>query len=250
MKTIKQHIFERLILSKEKNNFATLYNLMKKIKSVNLDSCFTGDKKDLNKTHIGGSVYVIVYNKKQDNTLVIWCASKSGEVSDIETIKNNDELYEFLSSRLVNCTPQEFINIVIDYLQNNPVQENINERLVLSKHGKNVMYDELFKKLQEWSPKGYNDVYFDRIYDKTIKVKINGTEYDLESIGWHTDRNCVELSSYPSTGETALTFWFIENDDDIIKYLGGDDEDEIFAKQCVKKLIDYINLRIKFKNKI
>ena len=96
----------------------------------------------------------------------------------------------------------------------------------------------------------YNDVYFERIYDKTIKVKINGTEYDLESIGCNKRRNCIELSTYPSVGETALTFWFIENDDDLIKYLGGDDEDEIFAKQCVKKLIEYVNLRIKFKNKI
>ena len=85
---------------------------------------------------------------------------------------------------------------------------------------------------------------------KTIKVKINGTEYDLESIGWNKRRNCVELSTYPSVGVTALTYWFIENDDDLIKYLGGDGEDEIFAKQCVKKLIEYVNLRIKFKNKI
>ena len=36
MKTIKQHIFERLILSKENNDFATLYKLIKEIKSVNL----------------------------------------------------------------------------------------------------------------------------------------------------------------------------------------------------------------------
>ena len=129
------------------------------------------------------------------------------------------------------------------------IKQHITERLVLSKNRKNVMYDELFKKLQEWSPEGYNDVYFERIYDKTIKVKINGTEYDLESIGWNKEKNCVELCTYPSVGETKLTFWFIENDGDIIKYLGGDAEDEIFAKQCVKKLIEYIDLRIKFKNK-
>lgn len=250
MKTIKQHIFERLILSKEKNDFTTLYNLIKEIKSVDPELCFTGDKKDLIKTHDGGSVYVIIYSKKQNNTFAIWCVNKSGEITDVETIKNNDELYNFLSSRLVNCTPEEFIDIVIDYLRNTRIQENINERLVLSKHRKNVMYDELFNKLKEWTPEGYNDVYFDRIYDKTIKVKINGTEYDLESIGWNKSRNCVELSTYPSAGETALTFWFIENDDDLIKYLGGDDEDEIFTKQCFKHLIDYLNVRIKLKNKI
>lgn len=246
MKTIKQHIFERLVLSKENNDFAKLYNLIKEIKSVDLDLCFTGDKKDLNKTHDGGSVYVIVYTKKQNNTFTIWCVNKSGEITDVETIKNNDELYEFLSPRLVNCTPEEFINIVIEYLQDNSVQENIHERLVLSKQRKNVMYDELFNTLKEWSPKCLNDVYFERIYDKTVKVKINGTEYDLESIGWNKSRNCVELSTYPSVGETALTFWFIENDDDIIKYLGGDDEDEIFAKQCVKNVVAYIKLRLKF----
>ena len=249
MKTIKQHIFERLILSKENNDFATLYKLIKEIKSVNLDYCFTGDKEDLYKTHTGGSVYFMLYTKKQDNTLAIWCASKSGEVSDIGTIKNNDELYDFLSSKLANCTPKEFINIVIDYLRNMRIRENINERLVLSKHSKNTMYDELFKKLQEWSPKGYADVYFERIYDKTIKIQIDGTEYDLESIGWRKEDNCIELSTYPSEGKTVLTLWFIKNDEDLLKYLGGDVEDEIFVKQCVKKLIGYIELRLKFKNK-
>lgn len=249
MKTIKQHIFERLILSKENNDFDKLYNLIKEIKSVNLDSCFTGDKKDLNKTHKDGSVYFMIYSKKQDNMFAMWCGSKSGVITAIGIIQNNDELYDFLSSKLANCTPEEFINIVIDYLRNIRIRENINERLVLSKHRKNVMYDELFKKLKEWSPECLHDVYFERIYDKTIKVKINGTEYDLESIGWNKDRNCIELCTYPSVGVTALTYWFIENDEDIIKYLGGDDEDEIFAKQCVKKLIEYIYLRLKIKNK-
>lgn len=130
------------------------------------------------------------------------------------------------------------------------IKQRIFERLVLSKHRKNVMYDELFKKLQEWSPKGYADVYFERIYDKTIKIKIDGTEYDLESIGWRKEDNCIELSTYPSEGKTILTLWFITNDEDLLKYLGGDDKDEIFVKQCVKKLIEYINLRLKIKNKI
>lgn len=130
------------------------------------------------------------------------------------------------------------------------IKQHIFERLILSKTEKTTMYDELFKKLQEWSPTGCNDVYFDRIYDKTIKVKINGTEYDIESIGWNKLENCIELSTYPSVGETKLTYWFIENDEDLLKYLGGDDENEIFVKQCFKKLIEYIELRLKFKNNI
>lgn len=129
------------------------------------------------------------------------------------------------------------------------IKQHITERLVLSKNRKNTMYDDLFEKLQEWSPKGYAAVYFERIYDKTIKIKIDGTEYDLESIRWSKEDNCIELSTYPSEGKTVLTLWFIKNDDDLLKYLGGDDKDEIFVKQCVKNLIDFIELRLKIKNK-
>lgn len=59
-----------------------------------------------------------MYSEKRNNEFAIWCASKSGETSDIGTIKNNNELYEFLSTRLVDCEPEKFIDIVIDYLQN------------------------------------------------------------------------------------------------------------------------------------
>ena len=125
MKQLKDLILEKLRISKtkENNDFAMLYNLIKEIKSIDLDLCFTGDKKDLNKTKDGGSVYVIVYTKNHNNGFTIWCVNKSGEISDVETIKNNDELYEFLSYRLVNCTPKEFISIIIYYLQDNSIQE-------------------------------------------------------------------------------------------------------------------------------
>lgn len=129
------------------------------------------------------------------------------------------------------------------------IKQHITERLVLSKNRKNTMYDDLFEKLQEWSPKGYADVYFERIYDKTIKMKIDGTEYDLESIGWRKEDNCIELSTYPSEGKTVLTLWLIKNDEDLLRRLGGDSEDEEFVKQCVKNLIDYIELRLKLRNK-
>ena len=129
------------------------------------------------------------------------------------------------------------------------IKHHITERLVLSKNRKNVMYDELFKKLQEWSPEGYKDVYFERIYNITHTVVINNIEYDLESIGWRREDNCIELSTYTSQGKTILTTWLIKNDEDLLKYVGGDFENEEFVKQCVKKLIEYIDLRIKFKNK-
>lgn len=129
------------------------------------------------------------------------------------------------------------------------IKQHITERLVLSKNRKNIMYDELFKKLQEWSPKGYADVYFERIYNNTQTVVIDNIEYDLESIGWRKEDNCIELSTYTSHGKTSLQLWYIKNDEDLLKYLGGDFEDEEFVEECVKNVIAYIELRIKTRNK-
>lgn len=118
MKQLKDLILEKLRISAAKNNdFDTILNLMKEIKSINLDNCFTGNKKDISKTHSGGSIYVIIYSEKQNNAFTMWCKSKSGEISDVETMENNDELYKFLSTRLVDSEPEEFIDVVIDYLR-------------------------------------------------------------------------------------------------------------------------------------
>lgn len=129
------------------------------------------------------------------------------------------------------------------------IKQHITERLVLLKNRKNTMYDDLFEKLQAWSPKGYADVYFERIYNNTQTIVIDNIEYDLESIGWRKEDNCIELSTYTSHGKTSLQLWYIKNDEDLLKYLGGDFEDEEFVEECVKNVIAYIELRIKTRNK-
>lgn len=116
MKNLKDIVLEKLKITKETNDFDTLYNLLEKIERVNLGKCFSGNKEELYETHSGGSVYYMEINKRK-NTLEIWCASKTGEISDIVTVENNSELYNFLSSTLVNCTAKEYINIVVDYLR-------------------------------------------------------------------------------------------------------------------------------------
>lgn len=116
MKHLKDIILEKLRIGAQNNDFVTILNLMKEIKKVDLDDCFIGNKESISKTHSGGSIYVIVYSEKQTNAFTMWCASKSGEISDVQTIENNDELYKFLSTRLVDSEPEEFIDILIDYL--------------------------------------------------------------------------------------------------------------------------------------
>jgi hypothetical protein len=116
MKHLKDIILEKLRIGAQNNDFVTILNLMKEIKKVDLDDCFIGNKERISKTHSGGSIYVIVYSEKQTNAFTMWCASKSGEISDVVTMENNDELYKFLSTRLVDSEPEEFIDVVIDYL--------------------------------------------------------------------------------------------------------------------------------------
>lgn len=127
------------------------------------------------------------------------------------------------------------------------IKQHIIERLILSKTKVNNLYDTLFDKLKQFSPSGNNDVYFERVYNDTQIVLINNIEYDLESIGWNKGDNCIELCTYPSRGETRLHFWYITNDEDLLKYLGGDFEDNEFMEECVKNIINYINIRLKTK---
>ena len=127
------------------------------------------------------------------------------------------------------------------------IKQHIIERLILSKTKVNNLYDTLFDKLKQFSPSGNNDVYFERLYNDTRIVLINNIDYDLESIGWNKDDNCIELCTYPSRGETALHFWYIKNDEDLLKYLGGDLEDNEFMEECVKNIINYINIRLRTK---
>lgn len=250
MKSIAQYIVERLIL--RKNNNRDDFNVISKIldgRSLDLERIFSGKNKNVNKTRANDTIWFLDNNPK-DGSFELLCSDKYGNSSDAGTIRNNDDLYNFLSTRLKNSTPTEFINILIDYLQDHFVQENVNERLVLSKTRKiDTLYDNLFKKLQEWSPMGFADVYFERIYDNTRTVVIDNIEYDLESIGWRKEDNCIELSTYPSKGKTTLQLWYIKNDEDLLKYLGGDFEDEEFVEECVKNLIAYMELRIKTRNK-
>lgn len=129
------------------------------------------------------------------------------------------------------------------------IKQHIFERLIISKTkpGDDLSYDNLLYILKEFSPNGLIDVYFERLYKEPQYITIKDENYELESIGWNKDKNCVELCTYQAEGATTMTFWCIENDEDIIRYLGGDYKNEQLALEYVKLIIDYAKLRIKMK---
>lgn len=145
MKNLKDIVLERLVLSKSNNRDD--FNIINKLldgRSLDLERLFSGNNKNVNKTHSNGTVWFL-NNKKPGELFELVCSDKYGNTSDVGTIRNNDELYDFLSTRLKNSMEKEFIDILIKYLQDHFVQENINERLILNKTKQYLSYKDLLK---------------------------------------------------------------------------------------------------------
>ena len=178
MKNLKDIVLERLVLSKTNNRDD--FNIINKLldgRSLDLERLFSGKNKNVNKTYSNGTIWFLD-NKKPGESFELICSDKYGNTSDVGTIRNNDEVYDFLSSRLKNSTGKEFIDILIDYLRDHFVQENINERLVLSKNKKYLTEKDLLKtkvgsKLDTFSIQNADD---DTIYLEYYSLVLNSKD--------------------------------------------------------------------------